>query len=185
MTLSETTEYIKTRLELLGTNVAGNTSRGEFIKSLVALMTGTQTVKDDINDLIDTLIGTAETSTLIGKVWHGTYEDPPQGSRTVASVQAESQTNALSMAGGTFIPESPYTVPIYITLFVKGQKNDAYPVLYDLVDSVVNDLSQDITMGGTCNEAYFPEDEHVLYSQLDNQVGFLAAAGTLIIMANY
>ena len=185
MTVSETTEYIKTRLELLGTDITHNTSRGTFIKSLVALMTGTQSVKDDINDLIDTLIGTAETSTLIGKVWHGTYEDPPMGSKTVASIQAESETDTLSMAGGTMIPQSPYSVPIYVTLYVKGQKNDAYPTLYDLVRTVLTDLSQDMTMGGTCTEAYFPEDRHVLYSQLENQTGFLAAAGTIIIIANY
>lgn len=123
-----------------------------------------------------------EEITIFDTVVIGNIDSDKMPPGTSMSIRAVTEEAALNFAGPD-IPPSPFTTPWHLTLYVTGQVSEATSRIYHLIPLIKESLLIDMTFGGSCTEAWWPEP-HLIYDEVTTKTGMISGA-RFILMANY
>lgn len=130
----------------------------------------TETVDDEsVNVLDNVVIGDYDTSQM------------PPGK--VLSIRAVTEEDTLDFAGPN-PPDSPFTVPWHLTLYVSGPISDATLEVYRIVPLIKASIREDMTFDGACSEGYWAQPS-VIYDEIMKTKTRMISGARIIFMTNH
>jgi hypothetical protein len=85
----------------------------------------------------------------------------PKG--TSITIRAVVQGDALNFSGPN-PPYTPFATPWHLTVYRTGRISEATKEIYRIIPLVLAELNTDMSFGGACSEAYWPEP-YVIYDE--------------------
>jgi len=113
----------------------------------------------------------------------GDYDTNQMPPGKVLSVRAVTEDFTLDFAGPN-PPDSPFTVPWHLTLYVSGPVSDATLEVYRVVPLIKASIQSDMAFSNSCSEGYWAHPS-VIYDEVMKTATRMISGARIIFMANY
>lgn len=120
---------------------------------------------------------------IFDKVIIGDFNSDEMPPGTVMSIRAVMEEDSLDFAG-PLPPESPFTVPWHLSLYVSGQVSEATLRIYELVPVIKTSLNNDLSFNGSCTEGYWDKPK-VIYDEDMRTSNSMVSGARFRIRTNY
>ncbi len=124
-----------------------------------------------------------EQVSVLDEVVVGDYDTSKMPPGKTLSIRAVTEEGTLDFAGPN-PPDSPFSTPWHLTLYVSGQISKATKEVYRIIPLLKASILTDMTFGGSCTEAYWAEP-NVIYDEEPKTPSNMVAAARIIFYANY
>lgn len=123
------------------------------------------------------------TEKVLDNVVIGDYDTNQMPPGKVLSIRAVTEDYTLDFAGPN-PPDSPFTVPWHLTLYVSGPVSDATLEVYRVVPLIKASILNDMTFGGACSEGYWAQPS-VIYDEIMKTKTRMISGARIIFMTNH